>query len=145
MYYLAYGSNLNVKQMAMRCPDARPIEAIVIEGWQLTFRGVADIEPKADAMLSAGIWKITKKCEKALDRYEGFPTLYGKIYFNFEIEGKNQRVLSYQMNRSNYAYPNQSYYDCIKQGYNDFNLNTKFLEEARNSLIPNKYRNFLSF
>ena len=145
MYYLAYGSNLNVRQMAMRCPEAKPIEAVVIEGWHLVFRGVADIEPKTDGMLSAGIWKITDKCEKALDAYEGFPRLYGKIFFNFEVQGKMQRVMSYQMNRSNYAYPSKSYYDCIADGYRDFNLNTKFLEQARNTTKPSKYNYFFSF
>ena len=29
-YYLAYGSNLNLEQMAFRCPNAKPIDAIKI-------------------------------------------------------------------------------------------------------------------
>ena len=41
--YLAYGSNLNKRQMAVRCPDAKPVGAAMIYGWELCFRGVADI------------------------------------------------------------------------------------------------------
>ena len=41
--YLAYGSNLNKRQMASRCPTARPVGSAMIYGWELCFRGVADI------------------------------------------------------------------------------------------------------
>ena len=132
--YLAYGSNLNIKQMSIRCPKAKPLEGIVIDQWKLVFRGVADIMPCKDSMLSAGLWEITNDCEKALDIYEGFPTLYQKLYF--KMNGK--KVLTYQMNRTNFAPPYQGYYDTILQGYKDFNLNTKFLEMARkDNLSPN--------
>ena len=89
-------------------------------------------------MLSAGLWGITQDCEKALDIYEGFPTLYQKLYF--KIDGKD--VLTYQMNRTNFAPPYQGYYDTILQGYKDFNLNTKFLEMARKDNLSPYFRNF---
>ena len=94
MLYLAYGSNLNKKQMSRRCPKAIPLEGVVIEDWKLVFRGVADIEPSKGSMLSAGLWRITEDCEKALDSYEGYPHLYDKIYFNFDYNGKKEQVLS---------------------------------------------------
>ena len=37
-YYLAYGSNLNVKQMKSRCPDARVLGIGEIEGYRLLFK-----------------------------------------------------------------------------------------------------------
>ena len=34
-YYLAYGSNLNKKQMQMRCPGAKCIGTMVLKGYEL--------------------------------------------------------------------------------------------------------------
>lgn len=44
-YYIAYGSNLSVAQMAHRCPDARIAGQAVLTGWELLFRGCATIAP----------------------------------------------------------------------------------------------------
>ena len=38
-YYVAYGSNLNVRQMRMRCPYARIIGTSVIPNYRLMFKG----------------------------------------------------------------------------------------------------------
>ena len=38
-YYIAYGSNLNIPQMRMRCPGARIIGTSVVEGYRLLFKG----------------------------------------------------------------------------------------------------------
>ena len=43
-YYFAYGSNLNLKQMETRCPNAELVSAAELEGFKLVFRGVLDIE-----------------------------------------------------------------------------------------------------
>ena len=130
MLYLAYGSNLNKDQMSRRCPKAIPLEGVVIEDWKLVFRGVADIEPSKGSMLSAGLWRITEDCEKALDSYEGYPHLYDKIYFNFDYNGKKEQVLCYQMRSTSIKMPYSVYYDTIYKGFLDFGLNTRFLEEV---------------
>ena len=38
--YVAYGSNLNLKQMAYRCPTATLVGTGVIENYQLQFKGM---------------------------------------------------------------------------------------------------------
>ena len=38
-FYLAYGSNLNLEQMAHRCPTAKPVGPVVLKDYQLLFRG----------------------------------------------------------------------------------------------------------
>ncbi|MCL2213487.1 MAG: gamma-glutamylcyclotransferase, partial [Oscillospiraceae bacterium] len=37
--YIAYGSNLNHRQMAMRCPTARLVGTGVVEDYELQFKG----------------------------------------------------------------------------------------------------------
>jgi len=125
--YVAYGSNLNMDQMSVRCPNARPLYPVVIKDWKLVFRGVADITPAEGHEVMAGLWAITEECEKALDRYEGFPNLYRKHYFDFEGEDS---VMTYVMNRDGIRPPMEHYYAVIEEGYQDFSLETLTLERA---------------
>ena len=83
--YGAYGSNLNTKQMQQRCPNSYPICSIYLEGWDLVFKGVADLEKKPGSISLIGIYEITKLCEKSLDIYEEYPLVYNKT----KIKKKN--------------------------------------------------------
>jgi hypothetical protein len=143
--YVAYGSNLNLHQMSHRCPDAEKIGAAYLPDWRLVFRGVADIEYSKGDRCPVALWRVTRKCEKALDAYEGFPTLYRKIYW----EADGEAYMAYVMNRKNYAPPMKMYYEGIKEGYDDFNLPHDELEAAvshsfrtRTGLghVPKRYR-----
>ena len=75
---------MNLNQMAFRCPDAEVVEPVRLEGYCLAFRmsgggnGVATILPKEGSSLEGVLWRISKRDEQRLDRYEGFPYLYGK-------------------------------------------------------------------
>ena len=40
--YFAYGSNINLDQMAFRCPDATVIGPVTLENYELLFRGNGD-------------------------------------------------------------------------------------------------------
>jgi len=124
--YLAYGSNLDMGQMATRCPKAKAIGAMLLPDWRLIFRGVADIIPAKGAFVPVGLWEITEDCEKSLDRYEGFPNLYGKQYWK---KGK-KTYMAYTMNRDGFAAPNPMYLAGIFQGYEDFSLDRHYLQEA---------------
>ena len=47
--YIAYGSNINLQQMAYRCPHSRVAGTSEIKDFELEFRGVATIVPKKGA------------------------------------------------------------------------------------------------
>ena len=38
-YYIAYGSNLNLEQMKMRCPTAEVVGVSELKGYKLVFKG----------------------------------------------------------------------------------------------------------
>lgn len=78
--YFAYGSNINLEQMAYRCPDASVVGPVTLEGWELLFRrgGFATIAPKEGEQVTGLLWSITQSCERSLDRYEGYPRFYNK-------------------------------------------------------------------
>ena len=124
--YLAYGSNLDMGQMATRCPKAKAIGAMLLPDWRLIFRGVADIIPAAGEFVPVGLWEITEDCEKSLDRYEGYPNLYGKQYWT----NGETTYMAYTMNRDGMSAPSPMYLQGIYQGYEDFSLDRKYLAEA---------------
>ena len=82
-FYLAYGSNLNVKQMQFRCPDAKIVGTAEIPNYQLLFKGsktgsYLTIEPKQGCTVPVAVWSVSERDELALDRYEGYPHFYYK-------------------------------------------------------------------
>lgn len=131
-YYLAYGSNLNKKQMKTRCPDAVPVGSCVVNDYELVFRGVATIEPKPGASVQCGIWKISVDDERSLDRYEGYPRLYVKQDFWVTVKGKTIRAMAYVMTNGirRLSPPSTGYLLTIAEGYDDFGLDDKPLSIA---------------
>ena len=138
MIYFAYGANLNIDNMKSRCPSAIPLCKLQLPDYRLVFRGVADIEPCKDQVVEGMLWHITDRCEDSLDIFEGFPHLYRKKQFVVQLHqpelkdtfGDVVDVMFYTMNRSGYGSPSYGYYETIKQGYKDCQLDVQKLEEA---------------
>jgi len=134
--YLAYGSNLNLVQMGYRCPDAKVIGTAVLNGYRLVFRGdrhtgVATIEQERGSAVPVLLWEITKRCEQALDRYEGYPHLYRKEQLTVDLDGQEVRSMAYVMNEGPPpAMPGAYYYATILHGYRDCGFDEKILKEA---------------
>ena len=128
--YLAYGSNLNLAQMARRCPNAKMAGKTLLEGWQLTFRTHATIEPKKGAKVPVGVWEITPECERDLDRYEGYPNYYTKETIDIVLNKQATQAIVYLMNGGRPAMPCQNYAESIWEGYKDFDLDYRYLEAA---------------
>ncbi len=137
-YYLCYGSNLNVRQMETRCPQAKPVGAVMLEGYELVFRGVATVEPLIGGSVPCGLWLITAEDEAALDIYEGWPRLYRKEMVAVRYGRRKLRVMTYIMNDGHrISAPSDGYYHTILEGYGDFGLDTTFLKAAvRKSYKP---------
>ena len=134
--YLAYGSNLNLEQMAYRCPAAKPAGTSTLKDYRLLFRGayggaVATVEPCEGKSVPVLLWDITPADEAALDRYEGFPYLYRKENVKVKLGGKTVSAMVYIMNDGrDINPPGRYYYNIIRQGYLDCGFNTGVLAEA---------------
>lgn len=150
-YYLAYGSNLNLEEMGIRCPNAKPIGTVLLHGFHLVYKGAKDnyayltIEEKEEAIVPLGLFEITKRDIKQLDHYEGYPLLYEKRIIPVMIEGKNVDALIYVMKEAyDYHIPHPSYIKICENGYRDFGFNTAFLEialqETKENLSKTKKR-----
>ena len=130
MLYFAYGSNLHHIQMKKRCKDSIFIKKINLKDFRLTFRNMyADIEFKKNLIVHGGLFEISKSDEKKLDIYEDFPVLYTKHYFNYY----GKKVMTYTMvSKSPFKFPTEKYFNIVKKGYKDCNLELKYLKNALN-------------
>lgn len=133
--YIAYGSNINLEQMAFRCPYSRVVGVSEIKDHELEFRGVATIIPKENASVPVLIWELDERDLPTLNRYEGYPRLYRQEKMDFELDGKSYKGMAYLMNRGEISPPNQQYYNTILQGYRENGLDESYLQKAlENSL-----------
>ncbi|MCD8300213.1 MAG: gamma-glutamylcyclotransferase [Clostridiales bacterium] len=141
-YYIAYGSNLNIGQMRMRCPGARIIGTSFIEDYELLFKGsltgaYLTIEKKEGSRVPVAVWEVTADDERRLDRYEGFPTFYYKTEMTLPIKGirtgktRVRRCFVYIMHEDRkIGMPSFAYVDTCLEGYISFGFDEHYLSEA---------------
>jgi len=135
--YAAYGSNMNLEQMKRRCPKAKVVGKGELQDYKLTFRGkqagVANVERSSQGIVPIVLWAITRDCERALDRYEGYPTLYKKEEVSVATNAGEQDAMLYVMAKQYEgmpAMPSEHYFEIIRQGYQDNEIDTAPLVEA---------------
>ena len=134
LLYFAYGSNMDLNQMAFRCPDAEVLETVRLEGYRLAFRsnggnrGVATILPDPDSHVDGVLWEISPEDERNLNFYEGFPRLYGKRTLTVVNRlGKEVEAMAYVMNapyKDRPAVPSASYLRGILRGCQQNGIDT---------------------
>lgn len=141
-YYIAYGSNLNIPQMRMRCPGARIIGTAVIEDYQLLFKGsktgsYLTVEPKEGATVPVAVWEVTEQDELSLDRYEGYPNFYYKTEMTLDIKGirtkkiRRRQAFVYIMHEEReLGIPSWFYVNTCLDGYRAFGFDEQYLFDA---------------
>lgn len=140
--YLAYGSNLNIVQMIIRCPDAKFYGTAEIKDYELLFKGsktgaYLTIERRKGSNVPVGVWAVTERDISALDRYEGFPAFYYKKEFRQQIWGKDGEDLgvhdcfAYIMREDRrIGIPSSVYINTCREGYKDFGFDINVLMDA---------------
>ena len=130
MYYFAYGSNLNKKQMRERCPDSQPKfmatlpnNKIIFTGWSRIkwHGGVASIKPFRGEKVRGAIYEVTEACLRQLDKHEaGYARLNVTV---FSEDNEPVPAVTYiksgQLEESS---PSKEYLAVIHQGYRDWGL-----------------------
>ncbi len=140
--YIAYGSNLNIKEMHKRCPGVLVCATSILKDYKLVSNKVGDnaylsIKKEKGHQVPVVIWKLTKEHEKALDEYENYPNLYYKKEFKLKVflirKNKFEKIkcFTYIMNE---GYPEgeakEEYINICMKGYKDFNFDQKILKEV---------------
>jgi hypothetical protein len=132
--YLAYGSKMNVSQMARRCPTAKVIGHTMLENWCLVFNGVATIKRSRGCKVPVVVWEIQPRDEMALDVYEGYPRLYRKEMRRIKLNGISEMAMVYIMNHGYPSPPSDVYFNSILEGYNCAKFDTEILYTAAKKL-----------
>ncbi|MFC1991777.1 gamma-glutamylcyclotransferase family protein [Chloroflexota bacterium] len=129
MYYFAYASNLNRKQMQQRCPESKPLfratlpnYKLVFTGWSRELRG-----GKATIMLFRGekilgaIYDISEQCLRQLDKYE---SSYDRLKVTvFDEDNEPVEAITYiKAGQSEETKPSADYLSVIQQGYKDWRI-----------------------
>lgn len=135
MYYAAYGSNMNLAQMAHRCPKSHVVGNAILTGWKLVFNFHADIvyTGKSSDSVPVVLWNIHKDDWKSLDMYEGYPTYYTMEAVLVDLEGEDfTQAVVYVMadHRKGISVPTESYFNVILEGYKDNGIDTSPLYDA---------------
>ena len=134
--YFAYGSNINLEQMAHRCPDAQIVGPVTLENYELQFRGsgFATVAPKKGSTVHGLVWKLTPNCEQSLNRYEGYPRHYTKQTVTVKYAAGNEIPVMVYIMAEPYcrqpALPSPYYYRVIQRGFEANGLPVDSLRDA---------------
>ena len=129
MYYFAYASNLNQKQMRERCPESKPMFVatlpnykLVFVGWAREWRGAkASIRLFRGEKALGAIYDVSEQCLKRLDRYE---SSYDRLKVTvFDEDNQPFEAITYiKSGQAEEGKPSAEYLSIIQQGYRDWGI-----------------------
>jgi gamma-glutamylcyclotransferase (GGCT)/AIG2-like uncharacterized protein YtfP len=129
--YIAYGSNLDTKGMARRCPTAKVAGTAELKNYELLFRLHANVEPREGASVPVAVFEIRPEDERRMDFYEGYPHYYGKETVKVEMESGKVSAMVYTMNSGRQPrLPDSGYLKIIEEGYRTFGFDSEALDKA---------------
>jgi len=132
MYYFAYGSNLNKKQMLEQCPDSKPMFIVTLHNYKLVFvgwsrqwrGGVASIKPFRGERVLGAIYEVSDRDLRRLDSYEGYPGNYTRFNITvFDEDGEPIKAITYiKSGQLEETQPSTEYLSLIQQGCRDWRI-----------------------
>jgi gamma-glutamylcyclotransferase (GGCT)/AIG2-like uncharacterized protein YtfP len=132
VYYFAYGSNLNKKQMQERCPESKPLfiatlpnYKLVFTGWSRQFRGgIAGIRPFRGEKVLGALYELSDRDLRRLDSYEGHPNNSNRLNVTvFDEDNEPVQATTYiKPKQSEETQPSKEYLTLIQQGCRDWGI-----------------------
>jgi phage replication-related protein YjqB (UPF0714/DUF867 family)/gamma-glutamylcyclotransferase (GGCT)/AIG2-like uncharacterized protein YtfP len=131
--YFAYGSNLCVKQMAQRCPDATdPRRAVLSDhDWLINQRGVATVEPVNGNQVHGVLWQISDGDLATLDSAEGVPLRYRRDKLTVHTDDGPRPAWVYIDHRVTPGPPRPGYLPTIINGAEHHGLPQRWIDFLR--------------
>jgi len=114
--YFAYGSNMDLRQMRYRCPDAKLLGAGILPRHKfiINSRGVATLIPENRNKVYGLIFYLNEDDEDTLDRYEGVKGgYYYKDYIDIASKNGNIKCLIYFASDTKPGNPREGYLEKI--------------------------------
>jgi gamma-glutamylcyclotransferase len=130
LFYFAYASNLNRKQMAERAPQAKarlsatlPNYKLMFAGWSRTWRGaVATIQQSHGDRVLGGVYELTEQDMEKLARFEGEEYGTTRVTVFPDTGPAIEAVTFVRTRQKEEGKPSPEYLAVIKQGYSDWGL-----------------------
>jgi gamma-glutamylcyclotransferase (GGCT)/AIG2-like uncharacterized protein YtfP len=138
MLYFAYGSNMNLAQMKQRCPGARFLKSVVLEGHRFVYDGysvvrdgaTANIVPSDADSVKGALFEITERDKLALDSHEGYPRAYDRREFDVrDAAGNVLKAMAYFRTGRALGQPHPDYEKVILDGAKDCRLAEDYVDK----------------
>lgn len=129
MYYFAYGSNLNQKQMQERCPGSKPMFTAILPNYKLVFvgwsrqwrGGVTSLKAYRGERVRGAIYEVSEQCLQRLDKHE-----IGYNRFKVSVLGEDsepvEAITYVKAGQLEETPPSKEYLAVIQQGLRDWRL-----------------------
>ncbi|OBB69991.1 poly-gamma-glutamate hydrolase family protein [Mycobacterium sp. 852014-50255_SCH5639931] len=131
--YFAYGSNLCVRQMALRCPDAADPRPAVLSDhdWLINQRGVATVEACTGTQVHGVVWQISDGDLATLDSAEGVPVRYRRDRLTVHTDDGSSPAWVYIDHRVTPGPPRPGYLPKIIDGAVQHGLPQRWIDFLR--------------
>lgn len=132
MYYFAYASNMDRKQMAERCPEAKAGVVATLPNFKLIFTGysrlrkgaVATIRGSQGDRVIGALYEISEAGLRKLDKHENYPVDYKHMDVRvFSGSGESYDAVTFiKAKLEEEGQPSAEYRAIIQQGYRDWGI-----------------------
>lgn len=128
LMYFAYGSNLDARQMRLRCPTAEVEARAALPNYALAFGGfssrwcgaVATVVRARDERVDGLLYSLPRSELRDLDRHEGCPSMYQRRSIMVTDEdGRRRRAQVYQQPDDGFVpwLPQRGYLGVLRRAY----------------------------
>jgi len=125
-HYFAYGSNMHIPSMRIRCPRARLIGTASLGDWEffINAQGYASIRGVESAVVHGALWTVGPREESALDFYEDVSSrLYQRIRVDVAMPGcRLGNVLTYVATNQKPGRPRAGYMRLVHESVKNLDL-----------------------
>ena len=139
MYYFAYGSNMNHREMLRkRCKGARFLGRAYLDSHKFVFDGysehwkgaVGNMVESPSHIVAGGLYEITEVHRDALDVFEGYPKGYDRRLFKVrDDEGRTFDAWAYLVEPRAVGKPSGSYRRVVTRGAKDCGLPSEYAKK----------------
>jgi gamma-glutamylcyclotransferase (GGCT)/AIG2-like uncharacterized protein YtfP len=144
LWYFAYASNMNRRQMAQRAGAVAEEKVARLDNYELNFdkiarggTGTANIVPAEGKTVWGVLYRLTEQQLKALDRFEGVPEHYRRSEVTVvDAEGKKVGAQVYLARKVRKGLkPDRIYLQKIVEGAEAHGLPADYIERLK-SIVP---------
>ena len=141
MKYFAYGSNMDLEQIASRCPRNYKLLGVAeLEGYEFFINnlGVASIAldtVNPETVVYGPLFEISKNCLSCLDMHEGHPSAYKRDLIKVKFKGEEAEAWVYTDTRTSQSgTPRPNYLERIIEAATSFGFPKDYIEHLKSFL-----------